>query len=164
MGWEAFGAIGEMVGGLVVLVTLVFLSRQIRQSNKIGKAEAERDWFIKWHDLMKATAADPEIANLFRNGLNNYTDLDKNEKAVFSGYLISLLDHADVLRRLNAEGLVSDDLAQPVINVCLAFIESPGGKDWWGEVGPVMTIYPYMQSLPRDDVRPMTDMFSYYQA
>ncbi len=33
MNWEAFGAIAEMVGGIAVLVTLVYLALQVRQNS-----------------------------------------------------------------------------------------------------------------------------------
>jgi hypothetical protein len=159
---QILGNLGAFVGAIAVFGSLVFLGGQIRQSNRLGQAEAERDWFMKWHDIMRSTAADTQSAALFNKGLHEYEALDKAEKAVFSGYLISILDHADVLRRLNAQGLVSDDLAQPVLQVCLGFIKTPGGDAWWNEVGPVMTIYSYIESLPREGVTPMSDLFSYY--
>ncbi len=33
MNWEAFGAIAEMIGGVAVLVTLVYLALQVRQNS-----------------------------------------------------------------------------------------------------------------------------------
>ena len=117
MNWDAVSAIGEVFGGLLVLATLLFLAHQIRQSNRLGQAEAQRDWFAKWNDIMRATAETADVATLFRKGLHSYSTLEKSEKAVFSGYLISMLDHADVLRRLNEQKLVADDMTQPVIKV-----------------------------------------------
>ena len=34
MNWEAIGALGEVLGAVSVLVTLLYLSRQISASNK----------------------------------------------------------------------------------------------------------------------------------
>jgi hypothetical protein len=36
MNWDAIGAIGEILGALVVLLTLIYLATQVRQSNRIG--------------------------------------------------------------------------------------------------------------------------------
>ena len=33
MNWEAIGAIGELIGAMAVVITLVFLALQVRQSN-----------------------------------------------------------------------------------------------------------------------------------
>ena len=40
MNWEAIGAVGETVGALAVLVTLVYLAMQIRQNTKAVQAAA----------------------------------------------------------------------------------------------------------------------------
>ena len=40
MNWEAIGAVGETVGALAVLVTLVYLAVQIRQNTKAVQAAA----------------------------------------------------------------------------------------------------------------------------
>ena len=44
MNWEAIGAIGEFMGGVVVVVSLVYLAAQIRQSNRHAEASAELSW------------------------------------------------------------------------------------------------------------------------
>ena len=41
MNWEAIGAIGEIGGALVVIITHAYLARQIRQSNQIATAQTE---------------------------------------------------------------------------------------------------------------------------
>ena len=43
MVWEAIGAAGEVLGALAVFITLVFLSRQIKESNKLAKSSAATD-------------------------------------------------------------------------------------------------------------------------
>ena len=43
MNWDAIGAIGEVVGALAVFATLVYLARQIRESNKHAKSTSSKD-------------------------------------------------------------------------------------------------------------------------
>ena len=40
MNWEIFGATMEMLGALTVLVTLIYLAVQLRQSNAFAQAQA----------------------------------------------------------------------------------------------------------------------------
>ncbi len=40
MNWEAFGAIAEGIGGLGMILTLVYLSLQIRASNRLANAQS----------------------------------------------------------------------------------------------------------------------------
>jgi len=39
MNWEAIGSIGEVVGAIAVLVTLVYLTLQVRQGNRLMQAQ-----------------------------------------------------------------------------------------------------------------------------
>ena len=44
MNWTAIGAIGELVGGIAVIGTLIYLATQVRQNTKIN-ASAIRQSF-----------------------------------------------------------------------------------------------------------------------
>jgi len=41
MNWDAVGSVGEIISALAVVITLVYLASQIRQSNQIARTEAE---------------------------------------------------------------------------------------------------------------------------
>ena len=43
MNWEAAGAIGEIIGALSVLITLLFLSFQIRQNTTALQQQSSRE-------------------------------------------------------------------------------------------------------------------------
>ncbi|MGD8280772.1 MAG: hypothetical protein PVF69_06425 [Gemmatimonadota bacterium] len=161
MNWGAIGAVGEILGALAVLVTLVFLARQIRQTNQLGRAEAEREWFATWHGIVARLMGSAEAADLLRNGLDHYAALSPDDQAVLSTRLIAFFDHADILRRLNENGYVSDDIRDRVVGVCLGIIRTPGGAEWWARVAPFTMFHEYFDALPRDDAPPITDMMSY---
>jgi hypothetical protein len=38
--WQAIGAVGEIIGAIAVLVTLIYLARQISHSNRLMRTEA----------------------------------------------------------------------------------------------------------------------------
>lgn len=42
MSWEAIGAIAEAIGGLGVILTLAYLSMQIRASNRVARAQSRQ--------------------------------------------------------------------------------------------------------------------------
>ena len=43
MNWEAIGAVAEVIGVAAILLSLIYVSVQIRQSNKIAQAPAGTD-------------------------------------------------------------------------------------------------------------------------
>ena len=42
MNWEAIGAIGDAAGAIGVIVTLIYLAAQIRQSNDLLRSESRQ--------------------------------------------------------------------------------------------------------------------------
>ena len=61
MNWDAIGAVGELLGALVVIATLLYLARQISQTNKISKAAVARELQQKYSDLYTLIASDQGI-------------------------------------------------------------------------------------------------------
>ncbi|MGD8698635.1 MAG: hypothetical protein PVJ43_05055 [Gemmatimonadales bacterium] len=60
MDWTAVGAVGELLGAVAVVATLLYLARQVRQSNRIARAEAYRATMLKAADMMEDWCQDPE--------------------------------------------------------------------------------------------------------
>ena len=62
MNWEAIGAIGEVAGAIGVIVTLIYLAAQIRQSNNLSRS-ASRQALVA-NDVTSLTA-NLRIADVF---------------------------------------------------------------------------------------------------
>lgn len=78
MNWEAIGAIGEILGALVVFLTLLYLARQIRESNRAARLQSSRDvaaLFNEQHSLVASTAS---LAEAVRK-LNDHEELEGSE-------------------------------------------------------------------------------------
>jgi len=64
MNWDAIGAIGEIVGGLAVLVTLLYLAGQIRQAKKQIALNGFQERARNTVNVMMPIAADPSLASI----------------------------------------------------------------------------------------------------
>ena len=162
MNWEIAGALGEIIGGCAVIITIGFLAIQMRQANILGKAEAERDWFSIQQVLVRELAGSEDSARSFRAGLNFYSELSSTEQAVFSMKLINFFDHVDVLRRLYEKGFVSEDLMNQLLSNLSAIINTPGGNDWWEQHKPILSIASYLEANRDRDALPFTEVLPYF--
>jgi len=61
MNWEAIGASGEVLGGVLVIATLVYLSIQIRQTNNIALYNAQKGVYAGYDEINKIVATDSSI-------------------------------------------------------------------------------------------------------
>ncbi len=53
MNWDAIGAIGEVCGAIAVVITLVYLSRQLRENTKSIKLQSVESTFREWNECLK---------------------------------------------------------------------------------------------------------------
>jgi hypothetical protein len=65
MNWEAAGAIGEVVGAIAVVVTLVFLTIQLRQNTKSSQNASWQAIIRQLSDLDVLEATHPDLSSFF---------------------------------------------------------------------------------------------------
>jgi hypothetical protein len=62
MNWEAIGAVGSIVGGLAIVATLVYMSVQISQTQRLAKLQASQNLNDMFNQSFALVAASPELA------------------------------------------------------------------------------------------------------
>ena len=63
MNWEAITAIGSILGGLAILVSLIYLSIQISQAQRISRLQASQNLNDMFNQSFALVAASPELAH-----------------------------------------------------------------------------------------------------
>ncbi len=78
------GAIGELVGGVAVIGSLLYVGLQVRQSNyqSAQRTEVERNEseFARDSTTVVFALTNPNLSNVFRRGLNDLRALDRDEQ------------------------------------------------------------------------------------
>ena len=75
MNWDALGAMAEAIGALLVIASLVYLSIQVRQSNKEAEASAQSTWISGWNEAIKGWIKDDITIEAMRNGFDDFDSL-----------------------------------------------------------------------------------------
>ena len=162
MNWDAIAAVAEITSALAVLATLLFLARQIQQSNRIGQGEAERVWLASWQEIVASTTADLETTQLYKQGLHSFSSLDDDQKAMFHTILVGMMDRGDALHRLHQQGLASAQLLDSIVDgICIGVIKTPGGAEWWAQVGPLFPGYAFFEERRLSSGVPLTDALTF---
>ena len=78
MNWEAIGAVAEILGAVAVVASLVYLGRQIHQSNAQSQADARYSFLDAYGQLSLTIAANNDLASVFRRGMQGL-ELDEDE-------------------------------------------------------------------------------------
>jgi len=66
MNWNAMGAIGELVGAVAVVITLIYLAAQIRQNTRSNRNLALQTISNQSADWLCLITQSSEVARIFR--------------------------------------------------------------------------------------------------
>jgi len=165
MDWSAVGAIAEVTGLLLVVVSLLFVgyqlkqnTQQLRQDNllKTVRGTLETNW--SYH-------RDPEAFRVIRQGCEDFEALAPKDQALFHSIAMDLSFYLELVNRLSQSGLIEKDALRINERFFLGLLATPGGAKWWEAVRrtrpmPDSSIN-YMQSLLDDPSRekvPLTEL------
>lgn len=130
MNWEAVGVIAEVVGAGAVVMTLVYLAVQIRQSNFQAQGEAYSSWLITWNDTIKGWINDRETIDVLQKGFADFTSLPHVDQAIFAQQLAALVNHWHLAADLVDRGLLGEQLYQGATELVLSVFATPGGRQF----------------------------------
>ena len=77
------GNIGEFVGAVAVVVSLVYLAMQIRQNTQTVRASAYHNITAQWANHLQSIADNAELSSLYFRGLADSRSLDAQESPRF---------------------------------------------------------------------------------
>ena len=97
MNWEMISAVGQMLGAVGVIISIVYLAAQIRNQNKESQRQAMNVLTTHWSDLNRTLVENPEMAVLWLRALRSFDDLDAKSKLRFGAHLGRFLRFADSL-------------------------------------------------------------------
>ena len=84
MDWEQLGAIGEIAGAIGVILSMLYLSRQITENTKFTKLSTHNETMSKFMDVMIANAQNRELSSVIVRGMKDPHSLDEVEMTMFA--------------------------------------------------------------------------------
>jgi len=131
MNWEAISAIADLIGGVGVVVSLVYLAIQIRQNTRAMKAQSAREAVAAMRDFNKSMVEDTEIARIFRLGAENLADLTEEERGRFGHILFNFFKTAEELHYQYLHGSLDPEIWESWKGIIALYATSPGFDEYW---------------------------------
>ena len=135
---QDLGNIGEFVGAIGVVASLIYLALQIRQNSHqinqnsnsvLGSVELENarlasDWLV-------TIAQNPQLGRVWSLGLSEPTNLTDDEAVQFAMLMGSAFYRLEAPIRQYKRGLLSQDSWEPFEEVISRYMRSPAVLAWW---------------------------------
>jgi hypothetical protein len=155
MNWEIIESVSVFVAAVATLITLVYLARQVRDSNKLAKAAALQSVLEGFSDRTLALSIEhPEALDIQVSGHQSFDSLSPRDQFIFGGIINRDVFHMQNVMQLYDFDLVSDDHYDSWLAYTVAMLLTPGGRACWSmmkvSMPPtfVQTLDSYMASNP----------------
>ena len=135
--WEAIGAIGEILGALVVVATLFYLAKQVQQQNRFSSYSTIKDLLDAIGQPNQMLAQDPALRRVFNVGLEDPDRLSDEEAEQFSWVFRLYYNQMLKLEKGYSKGLVDQDDWDSFGRHFAQMLFTPGGKKWVQEQGDI---------------------------
>ena len=131
MSLDDVGNIGELIGAIGVIATLIYLAVQIRQNTSALKATSHQETTREASDFVAQMAGDADVARIFNTGSKNWNDLVGEERLRFSMLLFRVFFNFQNLYSLHQAGGIDEEYWDSQLQVMMWFMNLPGVRSWW---------------------------------
>ncbi len=129
--FEQLGGLGEFIGALAVLGSLVYVARQIRENSRSTRLAAMQSAMLSAQNVIALPAQDRDLARVIRVGMADPDELSEDEFQQFRiWHFLVLRVHEDMFVQHKA-GVIDDEtwLARAV--AARAMFATPGTRRVW---------------------------------
>jgi hypothetical protein len=117
----------EIIGAAGVIASLVYLSVQIRQSNKVAKAQITKDLYLASRQAIMDIANDKNLVKIYTE-LRKYENEDLGRKYTFYQSFFRLYELQHIL---NEQGLLEENMAVSYSLIIKWFYSTEGFPEYW---------------------------------
>jgi len=135
MNWDAIGAIGEVLASIGVIISLLFLSMQLRENTKAMSTQSQERNLDELKIIWSKFVDDPELAATWLKALKGGTSLSESEKNQFR-YLFYIQMLTYQRQYLRAIDMGDTYHAQLTLSNTNQLISRPGAKRIYSQLYP----------------------------
>lgn len=131
MDWSAVGAVGNVLGALGVVVSLGYLSVQIKHQIREARVTAVHELTENFRGFLMALAENAQLADIWVRGIYDFAGLAAVERLRLSSALGNAFRIFDTLYNYYNEDIIdaqSWGTLEAPVNDLLAY---PGIQTWW---------------------------------
>ena len=121
------GAIGELVGGVAVIGSMLYIGFQIRQSTALARASAQREINASFQNAIGQLRQERRI---YQRGCVDFDAMSHEDQLCFDLTVAPMINHLDQVVRMHQQGLETEDNVDAYGAICLAILQAPGARSF----------------------------------
>ena len=129
--WEAISAIGQLVGALAVVISLIYVAREVRSGAHATREASMRSVSESYTRWIQQLSAHPELRELYYRGIHDFNSLEGADLIGFSVLMLEAFRLNEEIYHQRSEGQFGPrlwrgfEVSFPELNAY------PGVRAWW---------------------------------
>jgi hypothetical protein len=129
--FQSLANLGEIIGGIAVVVSLIYLSVQIRQNTKSQQTENYARSLDRLSAQQAQFARDGEIAMMFSTGVRDTSLLTPKERVQFTWILYEIFDSFEFMFHAAQSNDMPAEVWAKWSSTIAYWLMQPGVLAWW---------------------------------
>jgi hypothetical protein len=121
---EKWVQIAEVIGAAAIVVSLVFVGFQVRQSNSLAATDALREGTQIWSDAYVSAFGTEEAASFFRSAINRCEELSNDQRGRFFATLMKFVSAYDNIYNEYESGRLREEVFISIALTYYAIVNS----------------------------------------
>ena len=151
---QDLGSIGEFLGAIGVIASLIYLAVQIRQNTRSVRAASFQETVRDAAAMSDTLATNAALSRIYWEGVQDYDALKPDERHRFGAYLLGVFRRMENFVYQTEHGALESDSWEGLRNLTRIILSTPGGAAWWeraqGLFSPAFRAYVDREFMPHD--------------
>ena len=131
MNWEAIGSVGDAIGGVGVVVTLLYLAHQTRQNTRAVRAASFHQVADSLSGVSMAIVQDPSLVSLLTRVNSDADSLSPDETARYGFFLLTTIRRIESLYFHAEQGTIEGESWRGTQHTLDVIFEKEVAQLWW---------------------------------
>jgi hypothetical protein len=131
MNWEAISAIGQIVGAVGVIISVIYLAFQVRSNARQTRLASMRSMSDAFNQWLQSLAENAEFGDLYYRGMRDFESIQGPDLPRFSALMDHLFRIYEDMYYQNLEGHLDPRVWRGFEAPMRDIIAYPGAQAWW---------------------------------
>jgi hypothetical protein len=151
MNWEAISAISELVGAIAVVMTLLYVAKEIKQNTENTAAVGFQTWQSDSAAHWLAMASNRELGGELTACFADSRNLSEDSWIPVGSWMLNNLRQYQTTFILHEKGMIDDDLFEVEMRMAARNLKIPGIRQWWNAGGKNQMLPRFRKALESFD-------------
>ena len=131
MNWEAISAVGQIVGAVGVIISVIYLALQVRSNARQTRLASMRSMSDAFNQWLQSLAENAEFGDLYYRGMRDFESIQGPDLPRFSALMDHLFRIYEDMYYQKLEGHLDPRVWRGFEAPMRDIIAYPGAQAWW---------------------------------